>query len=179
MAKALVIYFSKYSSTKKYAEWIATELDGDVYDIRKVKQNILENYETIILGTALYAGKIEGIDIIINNYEKIKNRKIIIFTCGLADYSKEENINAIRKRIANKLSDEMMKNIKIYYLRGAINYKNLSLKHKIMMWMVKKMLMKKDPQTFNEENNEFLKTYGKTVDFTSKDNIREIVTYCK
>jgi flavodoxin len=72
MSKVLIMYFSKYGSTKKYAEWIASELNGDVYDIKYVKQNILKNYDTIILGTALYAGQLKGLDIIINNYEKIK-----------------------------------------------------------------------------------------------------------
>jgi menaquinone-dependent protoporphyrinogen IX oxidase len=59
MAKALVLYFSKYGSTKKYAEWIASELNGDIYNIKKFNQNSLKEYDTIILGSGLYAGKIE------------------------------------------------------------------------------------------------------------------------
>ncbi len=179
MAKVLVMYFSRYGTTKKYAEWIASELNGDVYDIKNVKQNNLKNYDTIILGAALYAGQLKGLDIIINNYEKIKNKKTIIFTCGVADYSKEENVNAIQKRIANKLPEKIMENIKIYYLRGGIDYKKLNLKHKIMMWMVKKMITKKQTEELNEENKEFLETYGKAIDFTNKDNINEIIKYCK
>jgi menaquinone-dependent protoporphyrinogen IX oxidase len=177
MAKVLVMYFSKYGSTKKYAEWIASELNGDIFDIKNIKQNILENYNTIILGTALYAGKLEGLEIIINNYENIKNKKIVIFTCGLADYSKTENINTIQKRIANILSEKIMENIKIYYLRGDIDYKKLNLMHKIMMWMLKKMIMKKEE--INEEGKDFLKTYGQKTNFMNKDNINEIINYCK
>jgi menaquinone-dependent protoporphyrinogen IX oxidase len=179
MAKTLVIYFSKYGTTKKYAEWIASELNGDVCDIKNVKQNNLKNYDTIILGAALYAGQLKGLDIITNNYEEIKDKKMVIFTCGVADYSKEENINAIQKRIANKLSEKIMENVKIYYLRGGIDYKKLNLKHKIMMWMVKKMITKKQTEELNEENKEFLETYGKVIDFTNKDNINEIIKYCK
>ena len=44
MAKVLIMYFSKYGSTRKYAEWIASELNGDVYNIKNIKQNILGNY---------------------------------------------------------------------------------------------------------------------------------------
>jgi len=73
MAKVLIMYFSKYGSTKKYAEWIASELNGDIFNIKNIKQNILENYDTIILGSGLYAGRIEGLNILINNYQKIKN----------------------------------------------------------------------------------------------------------
>ena len=73
MAKIVVMYYSKYGSTKRYAEWIASEINGDIYSIKKVNQNILENYDIIILGSGLYAGKIEGINIFINNYGIIKN----------------------------------------------------------------------------------------------------------
>jgi len=179
MAKVLVMYFSKHGSTKKYVEWIAAELNGDVCDIKNVKPNMPENYETIILGTALYAGKIEGINIIMNNYEKLKNKKIIIYTCGLFDYRKTENINTVKKTITNILPDEMAKNIKIYCLRGGIDYKKLNLMHRMMMWMMKTMLTKKEAEKRNEEDNVFLETYGKTVDFTDKNSITDIIEYYK
>jgi menaquinone-dependent protoporphyrinogen IX oxidase len=179
MAKVLVMYFSKYGSTKKYAEWIASELNGDIYNIKNVKQNILENYDTIILGSGLYAGKIEGINIIINNYETIKDKKLIIFTCGLADYNKTENINNINKRLEKIIPVNIRENIKIYYLRGGMNYKKLNLKHKTMMGLLKKMIQKKGSEKLTDENKEFLETYGKTIDFTNKNNINEIVEYCK
>jgi len=175
MAKALVMYFSKYGSTKKYAEWIVAELNGDIYDIKNVKYDILENYETIILGTAIYAGKIEGMNIIINNYEKIKDKKIVIYTCGLFDYSKIENINAIKTKIVNILPDKIAENIKIYCLRGGINYKQLNPAHKILMWMMKTMIMK--TEKLKEENKDFLETYGKIIDFTNKDNINVILEF--
>jgi menaquinone-dependent protoporphyrinogen IX oxidase len=75
MSKVLVMYFSKYGHTKKYAEWIALELNGDIYNIKNIKSSILKNYDAIILGSGLYAGKIEGINIIINNYEALKNQQ--------------------------------------------------------------------------------------------------------
>jgi menaquinone-dependent protoporphyrinogen IX oxidase len=179
MAKVLVMYFSKYGSTKKYAEWIASELNGDVYNIKSIKQDILENYDTIILGSGLYAGKIEGINIIINNYETLKDKKLIIFTCGLADYNKTENINSINKRLEKIIPVNIRENIKIYYLRGGMNYKKLNLKHKIMMDFLKKMIQKKGAEKLNEENKEFLESYGKIIDFTNKNSIKEIVEYCK
>ena len=95
MSKTLIVYSSPYGTTKKYAEWIAEELNGDIYLINNFNQNILNNYDTIIIGSGLYAGKIKGIDIIIKNYETIKTKKLLIFTCGLADYSKTEHKDAI------------------------------------------------------------------------------------
>jgi menaquinone-dependent protoporphyrinogen IX oxidase len=179
MAKTMVMYYSKYGSTKKYAEWIASALDGDIYDIKNVKEGIWGNYNTIILGSGLYAGKIEGINLIKNNYETLKNKKLVLFTCGLADYSKAENVNTINKRLEKELPVNIRDNLKIYYLRGDINYKELTLKHKAMMWMLMKMIKNKGTNDLNEENKEFLETYGQKVDFMDKDSIKELVNHCK
>ena len=179
MKKVLVMYFSKYGSTRKYAEWIASELNGDVYNIKNIKRNILGDYDTIILGSGLYAGKIEGINIIINNYETIKDKKLIIFTCGLADYNKTENVNNINKRLEKIIPVNIRENIKIYYLRGGMNYEKLNLKHKIMMGFLKKMTQKKGTERLNEETKEFLESYGKIIDFTNENSIKEITEYCK
>jgi len=179
MAKTLIIYFSKYGTTKKYAEWIAEELSGDICSINDFKQDTLNNYNTIILGSGLYAGKIEGMNVFIKNYETLKNKKLVLFTCGLADYSKAENKNSIYKRIEKELPEEIIKKLKIFYLRGGISYKNLSLKHRIMMWMLKKMTLKNNISKLSDEAKDFIETYGKTVDFMNKENINELIAYCK
>jgi flavodoxin len=179
MAKALIIYFSPYGTTKEYAEWIAEALNGDIYSINNLNQSILKNYDIIIFGSGLYAGKIKGIDIILKNYETLKNKKLIIFTCGLADYSKIEHINAIYSRLKNELSEKIIENVKIFYLRGGINYKKLKLKHKIMMWIMKKMILKNGKEKLSEENKEFIETYGKKVYYMDKNSIKELLEYCK
>jgi flavodoxin len=179
MTKTLIIYFSEYGTTKRYAEWIAEELNGDIYSINKFKPNILNNYDTIIIGSGLYAGKIKGIDIIIKNYEVLKNKKLVIFTCGLADYSKVENINEIYNKLEKELSEKIIKNIKIFYLRGGINYKNLTLKHKIMMWIKKRMILIKGINKLNDKEKRIIDTYGKEFSFVNKNKINELLDYCK
>jgi hypothetical protein len=51
--------------------------------------------------------------------------------------------------------------------------------HKIMMKKKKKMIMKKGIENLNEENKEFLETYGQKVDFVDKNSIIDIIKYCK
>jgi menaquinone-dependent protoporphyrinogen IX oxidase len=178
MNKTLVLYFSNYGTTKKYAEWIAEELTGDLFDIKNVKNNCINEYSTIILGSGLYAGKIKGINLLVNNYEIIKDKKLVLFTCGLADYNKKENIDNIYKRLVKVIPKELPERLKMFYLRGGINYKGLGLKHKVMMGMLKYMVLKRGLDKTNEENQEFIETYGQTLDFTKKENIRGIIEYC-
>jgi len=179
MPNALVLYFTKYGSTKKYAEWIAEELKGDIFDIKDARLNQLHECGIIILGSALYAGNIKGLNLLVDNYEKIKDKKLVIFTCGVADYSKAENCDGIYKRLEEAIPKSILETIKVFYLRGGIDYRKLSFMHKIMMGMVRKMVLKKGADNMNDENREFLETYGKTVDFTDKKSIKGIVDYCK
>ena len=179
MAKSLIVYFSKYGTTKEYAEWIAQELNGDIYSINNFKENTLNNYDTIIIGSGLYAGKVKGINLLIKNYESLKNKKLVIFTCGLADYSKIENINSIYNRLKKEFPEKIIEGIKIFYLRGGINYKKLNLKHKVMMGLLKKSVEKKGIHNVNEEDKLFIETYGKEIYFTNRNNITELLEYCK
>ena len=179
MVKTLIVYFSKYGTTKEYAEWIAKELNGDIYSINKFNENILNNYDTIIIGSGLYAGKVKGVDLLVKNYETLKNKKLVIFTCGLADYSKSENMDSIFGRLKTEFPEKIIEEIKIFYLRGGINYKKLNLKHKIMMSLLKRMVTKKGLHKINEEDKMLIETYGKTLNFTDKNSIIELLEYCK
>ena len=177
MDKTLVMYFSKYGTTKKYAEWIAEELNGCIFNIKNTKNINFDEYSIIILGSGLYAGNIKGINLLENNFNKIRDKKIILFTCGLADYSKVENVDNINKRLFKIIPKELLEKIKIFYLQGGINYKQLNLKHKIMMSMLKILKMKKGKDKMNEEDKEFLETYGQKIDFTDRKNIKGIIEF--
>jgi len=41
--KVAVIYKSKYGSTKGYAEWIARDVDGDLFESSKIRIEDLAN----------------------------------------------------------------------------------------------------------------------------------------
>ena len=70
---AIVVYKTKYGSTKTYAEWIAEELSADIRDAKTVKADDLLKYDTIIYGGGLYAEGINGVSLITKNYEKLKD----------------------------------------------------------------------------------------------------------
>ena len=116
---------------------------------------------------------------LIDNYEQIKGKKIIIFICGLSDFTKTEHTNNIGKRLEKVIPKSLFDNIKVFYLRGSIDYKKLNVVHKIMMGLMKKLIMKKGTDKLTEEDREFLETYGKTIDFTDRKSIKEIIEYCK
>ena len=67
----IVIYKSKYGSTKQYAQWIAEELDCEAVDAKTVKDDDLLKYDNIVYGGGLYAEVINGVTLITKNLEKL------------------------------------------------------------------------------------------------------------
>lgn len=177
MNKPVVIYKSKYGATGKYAKWIAEDLSCDIYERSKVKLMDLESYNTIIYGGGLYAGGVKGIDLLTKNFDKLCNKNLILFTCGLADPSNKENTDHIKTSLNKIFTSQMREKIKVFHLRGSINYAKLSPVHKAMMAMLHKIISGKDPQSLNNEDKQMLSTYGKSVDFTNKATILPIIKY--
>ena len=175
MKKCIVIYESKYGTTKKYAEWIAEDLGADLYERKAASADALTGYDVIVYGGGLYAGGVSGLPFITKNFDKIKDKKILLFTCGLGDPNVSENVKSIQKSLDKVLSPEMKKTVEIYHLRGGMDYSTLSFMHKSMMSMVQKSVAKKDPKDMTQEDIEMLETYGKVVDFTDRSTIKPLV----
>ncbi len=92
----IILYKSKYGSTKKYAEWIAERtgfecIKTDDADIRKVQK-----YDVIILGGGIYASGIAGISFLKKNISKLKDKKmsnmVLLLWCARKSNRKQQNV---------------------------------------------------------------------------------------
>lgn len=115
MSNISIIYKSKYGSTKKYAEWIAQETKADLFDSSKIDIEKLMDYDTIVYGGGLYANGIAGISTITKNYEKLKGKRILVFTVGIASTDDKEAFLPI---IEKNFSKEMRENIGFFSFSG-------------------------------------------------------------
>lgn len=173
----VVIYESKYGTTKKYAEWISNELKATLLKKNEVNIRQLEGFDTIIYGGGLYAGGTSGISLITKNFDQMKEKNLVVFTCGIADPKNEDNIKGIQSGLNKRFSPEMKGKVTLFHLRGGIDYKKLGLVHKLMMAMLKMQLSKKDVETLTSEDKELLATYGKKIDFTDQSTIFPLVKF--
>lgn len=177
MDKTVVIFESKYGATRQYARWIAEALSCPLFERRAFRPRDLAQYETIIYGGGLYAGSVNGIKFLTKNWDLISGKRVVLFTCGLADPSDPENVSTIRNALSKALPPEIIEQIQLFHLRGSINYSALSLVHKFMMAMLRKMLLKKDPLSLRKEDKLLLDTYGKYVDFTAQESIQPLIGF--
>lgn len=177
--KTAVVYASKYGFTRQYAAWIAEDLSCDLLDAGGLRPAALEPYDALLFGGGLYAGGVSGISLLTKNFGRLKGKKLALFTCGLADPADPDNVAHIRQGLDKVLTPPMGEAVKIFHLRGGIDYGRLGTVHKAMMAMLRRMLLRKDPAALREEDRELLRTYGKKVDFTDKDSIAPIVEYMR
>lgn len=181
MNNTAVIYESKYGSTKRYAEWIGRSLSCPVFPRKQFNPRSITRYNTIIYGGGLYAGGVSGIKFVIRNWNKLSNKNVILFTCGLADPENPDNISHIQNSLSKILPEEILTHLHLFHLRGGLNYPRLSLLHKFMMSMLRKMLLKKDPGSLTEEDRQLLnllETHKESVDFTDRSTIKALTDYC-
>lgn len=171
--KTIVVYKSRTGFTQKYAEWIAEELSADIYKRDEVDLDTIVEYDTIIYGGGLYAAGIGGIKLIIKNLDKLAGKKIAVFATG-ASPPREKDINEIKK---TNFTEEQLKELTFFYLRGGFNYDKLSPLFKIVMSLFKyrlKKLKKTDPDARG-----MLASYENPTDFTRKKNIDKLVEYIR
>lgn len=173
--KTIVIYKSKYGSTKTYAEWIAEEMDCETVEASKVKADDLADYDTIIYGGGLYAEVIAGVTLITKNLDKLDGKKIIIYTTGITPPDCRRYYDDL---VVNKnFKGDSYSKVKMFNFMGKMVLDELSLVHRTAIKGLKKLMSdKKNPTEMEKLLIDLCDVDG---DFTDKNAIKELVEYAK
>lgn len=172
---AIVIYKSKYGSTKQYALWIAEELGCKAVEQKEIDISELVKYDTIIYGGGLYAEVINGFYHITKNIDKLKDKKIIVYTTGITPIDCREYYDKLVYEKNFKTEDT--KNIKMYNFLGKMVIDELSLVHKTAIKGLKKIMKSKENPTPMEKM--LIDLCDADGDFCDKNSIYELVNYAK
>lgn len=170
--KIAVIYKTKYGATKRYAGWIALKLGADLYEVSDIRSKDLKEYDTIIYGGALYIGKIKGIKFIIDNYDSLKNKNVFIFMVGLKEVD-EFYMDSI---VEQNIPKEVVENIKTFYFRGKMDYKELNIKDKILMKGLQSSISKKSDEEISNDERIILNIQQSPVDYIDKKAIENLIS---
>ena len=173
--KTIVVYKSKYGSTKQYAEWIADALGCEAKDAKKVKAEELERYDAIIYGGGLYAEIIAGVNLITKHFDKLQDKKIAVFTTGITPMEYREYYD--KMVIEKNFKPEMTEKIRVFNYPGKMILKELSLPHRAALVSLKKLMSGKENPTEMEQL--LVKLCDADGDFSDKNLIAELVAYIK
>jgi len=177
MRKTIVLYNSKTGYTKKYAEWIATELASEITDQRSFHKERYKEFDNIIFGGSIYATGISGLKKFIRDLNAIEEKKIIVFATGLSLKSEEVRTEVMKANFKSAFE----KQIEFFYFRGGFNFQNLPAHDKVLMQLKKKILegkAKKGTELTSDEKG-MLSVYDHAVDYTNVRNIRGLIDYVR
>lgn len=174
MTKTVVVYKSKYGSTKKYAEWIAEKLNADIFENSKVNLAKLMEYDTLIFGGGVIAGAISGIKLLTKNIKHLKQKNLIVFSVGLTIPDDTKALDNIYNR---NFKPEIKNSITFFHYQGCMKLENLSFLHRKVMNTVIKSTDKKSDKT--KADIDFVTVCRNGEDFCKKENVCNLVSYVK
>lgn len=172
MSNIIVMYQSKYGATRKYAQWLGEELCCDLVETKKATIEQIQKYDTIILGGGIYATGIAGISFLKKYYERLKNKKIIVFAVGASPYDKKAMLALKERNFKAELA-----HIPCFYCRGAWDEEVMSWKDRTLCNLLKKAVEKKDPATYEPWESALMQAVGSQCDWTNKEYVRQILEY--
>jgi menaquinone-dependent protoporphyrinogen oxidase len=145
----LIVYGSKYGTTKKCAEMLQKELEGDVQlvNIREKNDIDIRKYETVIIGSPVYLGEIDkGIKkFCYQNIERLRDKNIGLFICCM---NPQESEKQIKQNFPKPLLDRAMVREDF---GGEFLMEKMSLAERWAIRAVAKTLARKDPN-FSSQN---------------------------
>lgn len=169
----VIIYGSKYGTTKKYADELGKHTSIEVRNYEDVDD--VNEYDTIIYIGALYAGGVLGMKRTFQKLASVVGKNIIIATVGLADPTDKENAASIKKGMEKQLPKDVLEHAHVLHLRGGIDYSCLGFKHKTMMAMLYRKAIGLPEEKKTAEVRAMIETYNQKVDFVELQRLDEIV----
>ncbi len=172
MTKGIVLYKSKYGASKWYADKIASNCGFESKDIKQTKISDIKDYDVIVFCGSVYASGISYRKFLNKNYDKIKDKTIILFFIGASPYDEK----TFQKVIHDNFRSEIL-SLPIFYGRGKWDLDKMSFIHRTLCKMLMKMVAKKDSDTIEPWEQALMETQGKSCDWTDEKYIQPIIEY--
>ena len=172
--KTIIIYKSHTGFTERYARWIGEALSCDTSSFKEFKTANLKNYDLVIYGGRVHAGKIDGLKKMKQLLAAVGSPKLVIFATGATPKEEEDIINGMWK---GNLSEEELATIPHFYMPSGLNYEKMGFLDRSIMKMLSKMLSKKKDKTEVEAGS--MQAISSSHDISSKDYITPLIEYYK
>lgn len=118
--KGVILYKSKYGSTKQFAEWLRQDTGFDIFEISDVPEDFGQ-YDTVVIGSSIHGGMLSLRQWIIHHWESIKDKHVILMLT-----SGTNNEQFIKKTIEKSLPKHIRTQIKLFPVGGRYLFKSMS-----------------------------------------------------
>lgn len=127
--EVLILYKTRHGSTEEYAKIISRKVrDTAVFPIDKFNPSDFDKYKKIVVGSCVYAGKIEVLSFIVDHWDKLDDKEILLFTVGVVGPEEEAS-----KASYESIPAEIKSKIEYLKIGGKVNIEKLSFFEKIII----------------------------------------------
>ncbi len=172
MSPGLIVYKSKYGTTAKYARWLAQATGFDCVDAKSFSAADLDNYETVIFGSGIYASRISGLSFLKKYWGKLQEKEVAVFCVGAFSYDEK----AFKKLYTDNFRDEIA-GIPCFYCRGALDIESLSMPDKLLVKAVQKSAEKKEPSAYTPAEKTVMQALKGKCDWTDKSYLQPVIDF--
>jgi len=172
LMKTIVIYKSKTGFTKKYAEWIAEELECNISNFEDFSQSSISDYDFVIYGSRIHAGKVDGLKKVKALFADNINTMLVVFATGATPSAAEDVINTIWQA---SFSEEELNVIPHFYMQSGLNYSKMGVGDYLIMKALAKMLSSKKDKNSEEAGCE--QAIGSSYDISSREYIAPLIQF--
>lgn len=132
----IIIYASKYGSTRQYAEWLGHETGYDAINIKDIDPKTISGYERIIVGSSVHMGRLDISSWLKKHWNLMADKSVILFSVnGTPPDQREE----LQKILDFSLPTHILDRVNYFPLQGRLIYAELNFWHKLLVKMMKKM----------------------------------------
>ncbi len=168
----IIVYRSKYGSSKQYALWLAEALKCEAKDAKTIGLAEILSYDTIVYVGGLYAGRVKGFKKISKNLDGFKEKQVLLCLVGMTNPDDQEKYLHM---FHNNVPEPYRNLVKPFYLRGNQLFSKMSGLHRIMMKAPKSMAEKIPEEKRTEDDKHFLEHFGEDIYYINKESIQTIV----
>lgn len=166
--KGIIIYNTKTGTTKKYAQWIKEETNFDLISLKEAVIDNISKYDVVVYGSRVVGSKID-LSFIKKNKEKLQNKKIFVYAVG-AFLIENDEISSMYD-----LNFKGLPKTNFYFFRGKWDIEDMNYFEKKICKMLEKYYLKKDLSSISKKEREFVEILGKSNDWSSKEQIIELI----
>ncbi len=174
---ALVLYKSKYGSTKQYAEWIGEALQAPVRSIDSVQEGELKEAGTVIIGGYVWVGKITAAPFLQKHWNILQGKRVALFSVSGSKPDDPE----VQKYVEASLPADIHAAIRFFPLWG--RHGKLDLRDRFMMWFPRTALRSKvrsgKTEAEREKARQDLAAITDMSDHVKRSAVEPIVTWAQ
>lgn len=163
--RTIILYFSRTGFSKRYALWLAEDLNCQAVPFSEKSGINFMEYDTIILFGGLYAGQMAGLKWF--KKQSFPGKRLAAAAVGCAPMENPTLPESMAQLFGGA------PHIKGFYCQGGLDYEHMSALHRVMMAGLRRFLQSKPDQ------QEMLSVISQSFDASDRSNLAPILAWAR